>query len=124
MGRGARHPRDPYYQVLIELFDRIPSTVAEHDLSVRFIGSLDLLPASLVEAAKRLEEQCATGRRRLTIALAYGGRQEIVDAARDSDERRGSTIGIPPLAGGVCGVLLRRRVLAGVPAGRLPSRHA
>jgi short-chain Z-isoprenyl diphosphate synthase len=50
---------------------------------VRFIGSLDLLPARLVEAAKRLETGCASGSRRLTIALAYGGRQEIVDAARD-----------------------------------------
>lgn len=74
---------DPYYQVLIELFDRIPDTVVDHDLEVRFIGSLDLLPGRLVEAAKRLEERCGTGSRRLTIALAYGGRQEIVDAARD-----------------------------------------
>jgi short-chain Z-isoprenyl diphosphate synthase len=74
---------EPYYDVLIELFDRIPGVVAEHDVAVRFIGSLDLLPGRLQAAAKKLESDCAEGKRRLTIALAYGGRQEIVDAARD-----------------------------------------
>jgi len=74
---------EPYYEVLIELFDRLPEAMAGHDAVVRFIGSLDLLPADLVAAAKRLEEQCNSGSRRITIALAYGGRQEIVDAVRD-----------------------------------------
>jgi short-chain Z-isoprenyl diphosphate synthase len=73
----------PYYEVLIELFDRIPQTSAGKDVTVRFIGSLDLLPADLVEATKRLQESCSTGSRRVTIALAYGGRQEIVDAVRE-----------------------------------------
>ena len=74
---------EPYYEVLIELFDRIPETPAGQDVTVRFIGSLDLLPADLVEATKRLQERCSTGSRRVTIALAYGGRQEIVDAVRE-----------------------------------------
>ncbi len=74
---------EPYYEVLIELFDRIPDTPAGQDVTVRFIGSLDLLPADLVEATKRLQERCSTGVRRVTIALAYGGRQEIVDAVQE-----------------------------------------
>ena len=72
-----------YYEVLIELFNRIPDTPAGQDVRVRFIGSLDLLPSDLVEAAKRLEARCAHGQRKVTIALAYGGRQEIVDAVKD-----------------------------------------
>jgi len=52
-------------------------------VTVRFIGSIDLLPADLVEATKRLQEKCSTGSRRVTIALAYGGRQEIVDAVSE-----------------------------------------
>ncbi len=72
---------EPYYDVLIDLFRRLPDEL--HDTNVRFIGSLDLLPAPLVEAAKELEERCPDGERRVTIALAYGGRQEIVDAVRD-----------------------------------------
>jgi len=74
---------DPYYDVLVELFDAIPDSVADHDLSVRFIGSIDLLPLRLSSAAKRLEERLVDGSRRVTIALGYGGRQEIVDATRD-----------------------------------------
>ena len=73
----------PYYNVLIDLFRRIPQSPAGVGVKVKFIGSLDLLPADLVEAAKNLEELCSTGPRRVTIALAYGGRQEIVDAVKD-----------------------------------------
>lgn len=72
-----------YYEVLIDLFDRIPDAVAAHDVSVRIIGSVDLLPPRLAAAAKRLEERLPEGSRTVTIALAYGGRQEIVDATRD-----------------------------------------
>ncbi len=73
----------PYYDVLKEMFRQIPDSPAGQDVRVRFIGSLDLLPPDLVEAAKELEEACAEGSRKVTIALAYGGRQEIVDAVRD-----------------------------------------
>lgn len=73
----------PYYTVLVDLFDRIPETPAGRDVRVKFIGSLDLLPSDLVKATKRLEGRCASGSRRVTIALAYGGRQEIVDAVKD-----------------------------------------
>lgn len=72
----------PYYEVLIELFDAIPLSLDE-PVTVRFIGSLDELPVPLLEATKRLQDVCSTGERRVTIALAYGGRQEIIDAARD-----------------------------------------
>jgi len=73
----------PYYEVLQELFEAIPTALEAHDVGVRFIGSLDLLPPDLVASAKGLEERMPDGERRLTIALAYGGRQEIVDAVKD-----------------------------------------
>ncbi len=74
---------EPYYEVLIDLFDSIPERTRGHDVSVRFVGSLDLLPQRLIDSAKRLAATCSTGSRHVTIALAYGGRQEIVDAARE-----------------------------------------
>jgi short-chain Z-isoprenyl diphosphate synthase len=74
---------EPYYDVLIDLFGDIPAKVEGHDVSVRFVGSLDLLPQRLTDAAKQLEADCDQGSRRVTIALAYGGRQEIVDATRE-----------------------------------------
>jgi short-chain Z-isoprenyl diphosphate synthase len=81
----ARPPEElePYYDVLAELFAEIPKSASCHDVAVRLIGSLDLLPPRLAEAAKALEGACPNGRRQVTIALAYGGRQEIVDATRD-----------------------------------------
>lgn len=74
---------DPYFDVLIELFDRLPRLCQRYDMAIRFIGSLDLLPDRLVAAAKSAEEAQPHGARRLNLAMGYGGRQEIVDAAKD-----------------------------------------
>ena len=74
---------EPYYAVLIDLFHRLPDLADTFDLQIRFIGSLDLLPNRLTRAAKDAEERRSNGVGRLTIALGYAGRQEIVDAARD-----------------------------------------
>ncbi len=74
---------EPYFDVLVELFDRLPALCARVEMSLRFIGSLDLLPDRLVAAAKAAEELSHAGGRRLNIAMGYGGRQEIVDAAKD-----------------------------------------
>lgn len=73
----------PYFEVLEELFARLPEQAARCDMRIKVIGSLDLLPESLVSAAKRAQEEAREGSRKLNIAMGYGGRQEIVDAARD-----------------------------------------
>ena len=50
---------------------------------VRVVGKLDLLPDSMLAAARRAESATAQyGDLALTFALAYGGRQEIADAVR------------------------------------------
>src|SRR5262249_54941675 len=50
---------------------------------VRVVGKLDLLPDSILAAARRAERATAEyGDLALTFALAYGGRQEIADAVR------------------------------------------
>lgn len=71
----------PYFDVLVGLFDRLPEV--DHDVRFGVIGSLHLLPDQLREAAERLVERSPGNGRRITIALGYGGRQEIVDAVRD-----------------------------------------
>jgi short-chain Z-isoprenyl diphosphate synthase len=73
----------PYFAVLAELFERLPREPAAAGLGIKLIGSIDLLPKGLRAAAHRLGERSPAGERRLTIALAYGGRQEIVDAVKD-----------------------------------------
>lgn len=74
---------DPYFDVLVELFGRLPRLAEGYDMGIKFIGSLDLLPVPLVSAAKTAEAAHPNGSRRLNIAMGYGGRQEIVDAAKD-----------------------------------------
>jgi short-chain Z-isoprenyl diphosphate synthase len=74
---------EPYFEVLAGLFDRLPEAPGAAGMRIRVIGSVDLLPACLREAGARLEARAPAGERRLTIALAYAGRQEIVDAVRD-----------------------------------------
>ncbi len=57
--------------------------VHEHQIRVRFIGKLELLPESLRQEIRRVEEAtCGYDRLQLNIAMAYGGREEIADAFR------------------------------------------
>ena len=72
---------DPYYEVLTELFNRLADEVPGVQFGV--VGSLHLLPEPLRQSAKALMGRSTPGGRRLNIGLAYGGRQEIVDAVRD-----------------------------------------
>jgi short-chain Z-isoprenyl diphosphate synthase len=90
---------DPYFDVLIELFGRIPNLALRHDFELKVIGSLDLLPPRLVAAAKVAMEEADSGSRRVTIAMGYGGRQEIVDATRDLvDELAGDGVNAADMA--------------------------
>lgn len=73
----------PYFDVLKDLFARLPELAAQYDMSLRVIGSLDLLPDDLVRSAKAMVTARPTGTRQLNIAMGYGGQQEIVDAARE-----------------------------------------
>ena len=57
--------------------------VHEHQIRVRFIGKLQLLPESLRREIRRVEEAtCGYDRLQLNVAMAYGGREEIADAFR------------------------------------------
>ncbi len=73
---------DPYLDVLLDLFGRLPGHAARLGFALRVIGSLDVLPAPLVTAAKEAEQRAPDGEWQVTIAMGYGGRQEIVDACR------------------------------------------
>ena len=58
-------------------------TLKEKGVRVRFAGRLWMLPKDIREIAKEIEEKTARfGERSVNIAIAYGGRAEIVDAVR------------------------------------------
>ena len=73
---------EPYFDVLVDLLGRLPRLASRLGFSLSVIGSLDLLPAPLAAAAKEAEERAESGSWHFSLALGYGGRQEIVDACR------------------------------------------
>ena len=73
---------EPYFDVLIELLNSLPDLAAHLDFTLQIIGSIDLLPPRLAEAAKEAEHRTEAGSWHFNLALGYGGRQEIVDACR------------------------------------------
>ena len=55
--------------------------IHKHRVKVRFIGRLNILPESIRERIKRIEELTANSSQYfLNLAIAYGGKQEIIDA--------------------------------------------
>ncbi len=79
----------PELELLMELFERNFRSMADdervhrHKIRVRAIGHLELLPPSVREAAELAMAKTANyDGFHFTVAIAYGGRQEIVDAVR------------------------------------------
>jgi len=76
---------EPYFEVLTELFKRLPRQAKRLNFSLSVSGSLDLLPPELALAAKQAVDRVGVvsdPRMDVNIALCYGGRQEVVDACR------------------------------------------
>lgn len=76
---------DPYFEVLTDLFNRLPQLAERLHFSLSVSGSLDLLPPELSLAAKQAVDRIAlvgAPRMVVNVALCYGGRQEVVDACR------------------------------------------
>ncbi len=70
-------------QLLDEFLDRELSTLLKNDIRLQAIGRLDELPAGVLRHLRDImarTAQCAS--MTLTLALSYGGRQEILDATR------------------------------------------
>lgn len=83
---------------LLALFEEKTRELAEHEevhtnqVRVRYLGQLERLPEGLQKAISQAEEATSSyDRFQLNIAMAYGGRQEIVQAfrryLRDAKER-------------------------------------
>lgn len=68
---------------LLDLFVRKSREFSAPDVAVKVIGRRHMLPEPVLESVRSLEaEPVEQPRLKLNIALAYGGREEIVDAVR------------------------------------------
>jgi tritrans,polycis-undecaprenyl-diphosphate synthase [geranylgeranyl-diphosphate specific] len=79
----------PERELLMELFEHnfrkmaVDERVHRHKIRVRCIGDLDLLPAAVRAAAEHVMEVTkGFDGYTFNVAVAYGGRQEIVEAVR------------------------------------------
>ena len=79
-------PADEIHELmnlLDEFIRREAPTLMTNRVRLRAIGRLEGLPAGVMTNLRRtIERTAAFDRMTLTLALSYGGRQEIVDAAR------------------------------------------
>lgn len=76
-----RAPEEVEY--LLGLFAQRSRELLAHGVGIRIIGQRDKFPEPVVQAVRELEAApVAHQKLRLNIALAYGGREEIVDAVR------------------------------------------
>ncbi len=80
---------DEERELLMELFEHnfrkmaVDQRVHKHKIQVRVIGDLGLLPESVRDAARHVMEATKDyDAYHFNVAVAYGGRQELVDAVR------------------------------------------
>ncbi len=81
-----RHERDALYDLLEEkLYEFTDSEdVHENEVRIQALGEIERLPERVRRAVAYAEEQTRHHDRfKLNIALAYGGRSELLNAARD-----------------------------------------
>ena len=79
---------DPYYKVIEELFNDFTISDTFDNYKIRFVGSRELLPETITNTINKVESIRVTGEKELTIALGYGGRQEILDAIKSLLEEK------------------------------------
>ncbi|MGI9308996.1 MAG: polyprenyl diphosphate synthase [Gammaproteobacteria bacterium] len=69
--------------LFLEVLQREVDVLHKNDISVRFIGAREELPARLQSRLANAEEQTKENKKmRLVLAVAYGGRWDIVQATR------------------------------------------
>jgi undecaprenyl diphosphate synthase len=74
---------DALMEIFVETIERELPDLAREGVRTRFIGRRDRATETLLAKIERLEETTATNERlQLWIAFDYGGRAEIVEAAR------------------------------------------
>lgn len=85
------------FEMLMQLFERTFSELQDriaagdtraHKGRIRFIGRRELFPHAVQDAMHKLEQASAANKEILVnIAMAYGGREEVIDAVRRLSER-------------------------------------
>src|SRR5690606_34167078 len=66
-----------------ETFTKKSKQNVSEDIKVKFVGRLNLLPKNVLEEIQKIEEETKNNKKyQLNFAMAYGGREEIIDAIK------------------------------------------
>ncbi len=81
--RRDDHTLQQLYELLNSSADEMAATFAKYSVAVTFVGDRSLFSEKVLNAISLIESQTLAGTAlRLSILFCYGGRQEIVHAAR------------------------------------------
>ena len=84
-------PEDEVHQLMelfVEFFERYDPELAEEGIRVRFTGDIDALPEKVRQTIAEGEERSKNRQKmQLIVAMNYGGRREIENAARKVAQR-------------------------------------
>ena len=76
--------------LLVEFLEKEQQELLDNDIRLEAIGDLERLPARVRQRLEAVRQATAGGRAMvLTLALSYGGREELVQAARAAAARGG-----------------------------------
>lgn len=82
------------FEYLMKIFDEAmqellgSKEIEEHQVQVRFIGKIEMFPKNIYETMLKIMEKTKDYKNyKLNFAMAYGGRIEILDAARRVAEK-------------------------------------
>lgn len=76
------------FALMQKQLDKTLSALPESFPKVRFIGRTELLPKSVLRSMLKLERKTEDNKKKLNIAVAYSGRDELVQAARKAAQAK------------------------------------
>ena len=83
-------------RLLVEFAEKEKHELRENGIRVNIIGEIEDLPTSTRHAVEHVIDYCADGDRMcLTLALSYGGRQDIINAVRSIAVRARAGLVLP-----------------------------
>lgn len=74
---------DAIFGLLSDYLDKVIAKLATYDLRIRFLGDSARFPQALRAKMQQVERMSEKGVKTLCVAINYGGRAEIVHAARE-----------------------------------------
>jgi len=81
----SKEEKEKLFNLMLDYFTKFKNdpSIVENQIKITFLGRIELLPSKLQECIGALENQTKNySGSQLNFALAYGGREELIDAVK------------------------------------------